>query len=100
MNVCNWLLSLSGENLAVASVVGALWSFIVEMFPRFAELSYVTKRWIMLALCLGVPVVALLVAVYGLACADAVLSVDTLATAIAAGCAAFAASQIAHLRKS
>lgn len=99
MNVCDWLLKLSGESIALSAFIGALWSFIVEMFPKFAELSYTAKRWIMLALCLGVPIVALLVAVYGLACVGVVLDVDTLAKAIAAGCAAFAASQVAHLRK-
>lgn len=97
--MCEWLLRLAGENLAVSAFVGALWSFIVEMFPAFANLSYVAKRWLMFGLCLAVPVLALVVAAYGLACSGAALTVDSLAVAVAAGCAAFATSQIAHLRK-
>ncbi len=97
--MCVWLLKLAGENLAVAAFVGALWSFVIELFPQFAEMSYAAKRWLMFGLCLSVPVAALLLAVYGIGCPGAALTVDALAVAIAAGCTAFAGSQIAHLRK-
>ena len=98
MNLCGWLLQLAGENLAVSAFVGALWSFIVDMFPQFVDMSYAAKRWIVFGLCLGVPVLALVVAAYGLSCVGAVLTVETIAQALAAGCAAFAGSQIADLR--
>ena len=99
MNLCAWLLKLTAENLAVSAFVGALWSFVAEMFPRFNDLSYSGKRWAMLGLCLSIPILALVVSVFGLACPGAAITPDSVAQALAAGCAAFATSQIAHLRK-
>lgn len=96
--MCEWFVRLAGENLAVSAFVGAAWSFIVELFPQFGTWSFAAKRWALLVLCLAVPVAALFIAVYGLGCDGAVLTADSLLRAIAAGCTAFASSQIAHLR--
>jgi len=97
--MCSWLLGIMVDNLAVAAFVGALWSFIVEMFPAFATLSAVAKRWLMLGLCLVVPVGALLIASFGLQCAGAIFGADALGRAIVAGATAFMAAQVAHIRK-
>ena len=96
--MCNWLVGLIVDNLALGAVIGALWSFLVEMFPAFENLTPVQKRWCMFMLCMGLPILALLLAVYGLACPDVALNVEWIAKALATGAAAFAASQIAHIR--
>ncbi len=97
--MCNWLVGIMADNLAVAAFVGAVWSFIVEMFPGFVNLGAAAKRWIMLALCVGVPIVALFIAVYGLNCPEAAMNANMVGRAIAAGATAFLASQVAHVRK-
>lgn len=97
--MCSWLVGIMVDNLAVAAFVGAVWSFIVEMFPGFANLTAVGKRWLMLVLCLGVPVVALLIAAFGLSCDGVVFGADALGRALVAGATAFLASQVAHIRK-
>ena len=97
--MCNWLIGVMAENLKVAAFVGALWSFIVEMFPAFGELSPAVKRWVMLALCMAVPVLALVVAAFGLRCPDVMFGADALGKALAAGAVAFMGSQLAHIRK-
>jgi hypothetical protein len=97
--LCNWLVKLIVDNLAVGALIGAAWSFIVEMWPEFGNLPAATKRWTMFALCMAVPLLGLVVASFLLKCAEAAFSVDLLAQAIGTGLAAFAGSQAAHLRK-
>lgn len=96
--MCEWLIRLAGENLAVSAFVGAVWSFVVEMFPQFDLLPPAVKRWVMLALCLASPLLALILAANVFGCAILV-NANTIAAALAAGMAAFMGSQVAHIRK-
>jgi uncharacterized protein involved in cysteine biosynthesis len=94
---CETLLNLSSQSVAVAAFVGAAISVLVELAGEWWEnLPHDAKRWIVLLLCLGVPFAALLLGVYAFSCAM-VITAETIATAIAAGCQAFVASQITHL---
>jgi len=97
--MCGWLVSIMADNLAVAAFVGAVWSFIVEMLPEFNGLNAAGKRWIMLGLCLVVPVGALVLASSGMHCPDTVFGADAIGKALAAGATAFVGSQLAHIRK-
>ena len=98
---CDWFVKASVEAVFVNSVVGAVLSLIAEMWPWYGNLPKETKRWVMLALCMVVPVMALLLGVYWAGCEGMAITPDTLALAIATGSAAFGSSQAVHnkLRK-
>jgi len=93
--ICPTLLRLASEDIAIAAFVGALWSFLVEAIPAFQALSFAAKRWVVLGLCLGTPLLAL-----GLSAWMCAIAIDAAAVvcSIAAGCLAFTVSQVAHLR--
>jgi len=96
--LCNWLLNLIVSNIAVGALIGAVWSFVVEMWPQFENMPPTVKRWVVFGLCMAVPLVAMVVASFALSCPGAEFSIDLLAQALGTGLAAFAGSQIAHIR--
>jgi hypothetical protein len=96
--LCNWLLSLATDNVVLAALIGSIISVLAEFWPGWDSLTFEMKRWVILGLCLGVPIAALLLGVYALACAGMVLTAATFAQAVAIGCAAFAASQVVHAK--
>jgi len=95
--ICGWLLSLATDNVVLAGAIGAVISVLAEFWPGWADLAFEVKRWVMLLLCLGVPVGALALGVFVFACAGMVFTAGTVIQAIAIGCAAFAGSQIMHI---
>ena len=97
--MCDWLARAATENQLIAGIVGALWSAIVEYaIPGWKDVSFERKRWIVLALCLAVPLVALVAGAYGFACADMAVTPSSVVLAITQGGIAFSVSQMAHLR--
>lgn len=85
----------------VSAVVGAVLSFVVEMLPgTYGSLSALAKRWVMLVLCLVVPVSATigLWAVEGWPVGWQAM-IDSLWPALVAGATAFASATLVHSRK-
>ena len=95
--ICSSLIGLASQSPAVAALVGAAISILVEFWDKWEGLAHDVKRWIVLIMCLSVPLVSLFLGVSVFACAGMVFTADTFVTAIAIGCEAFAASQITHL---
>ena len=89
-----WLQSVEG---VVAGVLGVGLSWLIDYVPGFVGLAPRWKRLIILGLCLGVPLLSVLVAVWT-GCFG-VPSGDAIWQAVAAGAVAFSTSQIAHLPK-
>ena len=87
----NWVLLAEG---AVAAVLGVALSIIAEYVPKFATLAPRWKRLVILAVCVAIPVAALLLAWY----TGCVAQPDGEAVwqAVLAGGIAFATSQLAH----
>jgi alkylhydroperoxidase/carboxymuconolactone decarboxylase family protein YurZ len=96
MTWCKFLDYAKTAEGIVAIVFGVAMSYILDVFPRFDALSAKAKRYIVLALCVALPVVALLLA-WGTACIPGVTGEDVW-QAVMAGGVAFAASQFAHAR--
>ena len=89
-----WMQSVEG---VAAGVLGVLLSWLAEYVPGFVGLAPRWKRVAILLLCVGVPVLALLLArVTG--CIEAPNG-EAYWQAVASGAVAFATSQIAHLPK-
>ena len=81
----------------IGAVVGAVLSVVVEYWPWFDQLKPLWKRAVTFGLCLVVPVLA---SVLGVATAGWPGTWDgTFWPALAAGFAAFVASQAVHSRK-
>ena len=95
--MCDWLARAATENQLIAGVIGAAWSVIVEFIPTWKDLPFEKKRWVMLGLCVAVPVIALYLGAYAFMCVGMVVTAESLGLAIAQGAAAFAASQVMHL---
>ena len=80
-----------------AILFGVLLSYIVELFPKWEGLDGKVKRFVILGLCLVLPVGALLAA-WASACAEIPTGEDVW-QAVLAGMLAFGASTFAHTRK-
>ena len=89
-----WLATVEG---VVAGVLGLGLSWVIDYIPGFLDLAPRWKRVIILALCVVVPVIALLLQ-WQTGCIG-VPSGDAWWQAVAAGAVAFSTSQIAHLAK-
>ena len=89
-----WMQSVQG---VVAGVLGLLLSWLAEYVPGFVGLPPRWKRVVILLLCVGVPVCALLLA-WLTGCVEQP-SGEAFWQAVASGAVAFATSQIAHLPK-
>lgn len=77
------------------SIVGVIWSFLVEASPAFRRMRPATKRVCIAFLCLAIPLLAT-------GCSIALgyeAGPSAWEEAIEAGFAAYFASQVAHLRK-
>lgn len=92
----DFLVFLQGAGIMAA--IGFVLSFVVKWWPQYELLSAKSKRVVMLALCLAIPVAAkaLELAGYGGAWADFAL---TWWPVLVAGFSAFTSSQVAHTRK-
>lgn len=93
--MCKVLLDAVSQN-GIAAVLGFVLSFVVEWYPAWETLAARVKRVVLLALCWMIGIV--LVVVNWRLCGEP-LSVEAFWAALAAGFAAFTASQAAHLRK-
>lgn len=81
----------------ISIIFGVLLSYIVELFPGWEALGAKAKRFIVLAICVVVPVAALLAA-WGSEC-QAGIDGESVWQAVLAGMLAFGASTFAHARK-
>jgi hypothetical protein len=93
--MCKVLLGAVSQS-GIAAVLGFLLSWLVEWYPDWATLAPRVKRLVLLALCWAIGIV--LVVVNWRLCGEP-LSIEAFWAALAAGFAAFTASQAAHLRK-
>jgi len=80
----------------IGAVLGVLLSYVVEWYPKWDTLAARVKRLVLLGLCLLIAVAMLLL---NWQLCGAALDADTVWQALSAGLAAFAAGQVAHLRK-
>ena len=80
----------------IALVVGIILSILAEYWPKYHKFDKKTKRLVMAAASVFIPLAALLL---GALCYDQPVDVDAIWAAVLAGGAAFSSSQFAHLRK-
>ena len=88
--ICEALSKLATQSGLVASVVGTILSIVLELWSGWAD--WKNRRKSVFVLCLGLPIVALLIGVFGPACAGMAFTVDTLAAALVVGVEAFIAA--------
>ena len=97
MTWCEFLDFMRSVQGLTVAVFGIGLSYLVELWPAFEGLGERAKRYVIMAICVGLPVAAL-----GLQWATkCVPGIDGEAVwqAVAAGFVAFGASQFAHSRK-
>lgn len=80
----------------IGAVLGFVLSWVIEWYPGWETLAARVKRVALLVLCFAI---GLLLAVANWRLCGAALSIEVVWNALAAGFAAFTASQTAHLRK-
>jgi len=91
--ICENVMKAAVDSIVVAGIVGAAISLIMEMWPGWEDWPEERRFWMILALCMAVPQVALWGGVYALVCEGMAITAQTVHAAIAAGAAAFTASQ-------
>lgn len=96
MTWCEFLDFLRSVQGLTVAVFGIGLSYLVELWPAFETLSERVKRYVIMGICVGVPVLALLLA--AVTC-DVVLDGEAVWQAVMAGGIAFGASQFAHSRE-
>ena len=97
MTWCDFLAFVRTVEGVAAAVFGIGLSYLVEAWPQFEALSARAKRYVVMAICVGVPLLALTLA--WLTGCTAQPSGEDVWQAVLAGFLAFGASQFAHARK-
>lgn len=88
-------LRYGATSAGVNAAVGVVLSFVAEVWPAYHQLTPRSKRLVMLALCLAVP----LGSVAGLwLVSGEPITLEVLWSALVAGAMAFSGSQVAHAR--
>lgn len=97
MTWCEFLAFMRTIEGVVAAVFGVGLSYLIEVWPAFRLFSESVKRYVVMAICVGVPLLAL-----GLAWLTGCVtrpSGEDVWQAVLAGFLAFGASQFAHARQ-
>ncbi|MFA4973466.1 MAG: hypothetical protein WC683_12680 [bacterium] len=94
--MCKLLLDAVSES-GIGAVLGFILSYVAEWVPGFDLWPARVKRIVILAACMLIGVGLWLLG-YALGCEDS-LTIEGAWAALAAGFAAFSASQVAHARK-
>ena len=97
MTWCDFLAFVRTVEGVAAVVFGVGLSYLVEAWPQFEALSARAKRYVVMAICVGVPLLALTLA--WLTGCTAQPSGEDVWQAVLAGTLAFGASQWAHARE-
>ena len=97
MNWCKALEYAKTVEGILAIVFGVGMSYLLDVFPKFEELDAKAKRYIVMGICVAVPVAALLLS-WATKCIPTLTGED-IWQAVMAGGLAFGASQFAHARK-
>ena len=96
MTICE-LLERAGMEAGIAAILGFVLSYLVEWWPRFELLPPRIKRLLIMALSAVVIPGIIIGLQYALGC-EIELTLDALRI-VATGAVAYAASQVAHVRK-
>lgn len=97
MTWCDFLAFARSVEGVAAAVFGIGLSYLVEAWPQFEALSARAKRYVVMAICVAIPLLALALA--WLTGCTAQPSGEDVWQAVLAGALAFGASQFAHARE-
>lgn len=97
MTWCDFLAFVRTVEGVAAAVFGIGLSYLVEAWPQFEALSARAKRYVVMAICVAIPLLALVLA--WLTGCNAQPAGEDVWQAVLAGALAFGASQFAHARE-